>query len=203
MKTVNHTPGQACPRRNRVTGAFSVEFALMLLVYLTIMFGVIEVARAIYLFNTLHDVTRRAASAAAITNFRDEPAKDKIRQNAIFRSTPGKLLLGDPVTDEHIRIDYMALVRNAGGATLTPIATGALPSCTARNRIVCMTDPNAASCIRFVRVQVCEPGNTGQCDPVRYRTIVSLIDLALDLPQATTIFPVETLGFVIGGPPCP
>lgn len=185
-------------------GVFAVEFAIVLLLFLTLVFGVIELARAMYLFNTLQEVTRRAASAAANTDFRDEAAKGRVRQGAVFRNSPGPLVLGDPVTDEHVRIDYMSLVRNGDGSmTLTAIPAGAMPACPARNRIICMDNPNDSSCVRFVRVRVCAPGDANACSQVPYKTIVPLIGLALRLPTATTIVTAETLGFATGTPPCP
>lgn len=186
------------------SGFTVVEFAMVLVLFLTFLFGVIELARAMYVFNTLQEVTRRAANAAAHVNFRDESAKTEVRQNALFRNTGGQLILGDPVTDQHIRIDYLALVRAAGGSmTLTPIPIGSMPSCPARNRITCMANPNDASCIRFVRVRVCDPDDTNECTPVRYNAMVSLISLPLNLPKSTTIIAADSLGHELGTTPCP
>jgi Flp pilus assembly protein TadG len=41
-------------------GVFSVEFAIVLTLFLTLVFGAIELARAMYLFNTLQEATRTA-----------------------------------------------------------------------------------------------------------------------------------------------
>lgn len=192
------------PRCKLQAGVFAVEFALVLVLFLTFVFGVIELARAMYLFNTLQEVTRRAASGAAHIDFRDTAAKNRVRQAAIFRDSPGSLVLGGPVTAEHVRIDYMALVRAGDGSmTLTPIATGAMPSCPARNRVICMQDPNDPSCIRFVRVRMCDPGDSGACTQVSYQTIVPFVSLPVRLPMATTIVTAETLGFSPGMPLCP
>ncbi|MGZ8320169.1 MAG: TadE/TadG family type IV pilus assembly protein [Telluria sp.] len=184
-------------------GGFSVEFALVSIVFFMLIFGVIELARAMYVVNTLQEVTRRAANAAAQVNYRDETAKDAVRQNAVFRTTAGSLLLGEPVSDRHVRIDYLALVRAAdGGMTLTPIAQADWPSCTARNRVTCMTNPNDPQCIRFVRVRICDPDDTAECRRVRYQTLASLIELPIDLPMSTTIATAESLGHQPGMTPC-
>lgn len=184
-------------------GTYSVEFALVIVIFLAFIFGIIEVARAMYVVNTLQEVTRRAASAAANVDFRDQAAKDGVRQRAIFRNSPGELILGKPITDAHLRIDYLALVRNGTGMTVTPIDSGAMPTCPARNRLTCLADPNSPSCIRFVRVRVCATGNANECQPVRYTPIVPLVHLPLDLPRATTIASAETLGYRSGMTPCP
>jgi hypothetical protein len=186
------------------SGVFAVEFALVLVLFLAFVFGVVELTRAMYLFNTLQEVTRRAASGAANIDFRDNTAKNRVRQGAIFRDAPGRLILGDPVSADHVRIDYMALVRAGDGSmTLTPIDAAAMPSCPARNRVICMQDPNDPGCIRFVRVRMCEPGDPGACTQASYQTIVPFVSLPVRLPMATSIVTAETLGFTPGMTPCP
>jgi hypothetical protein len=179
------------------------EFALTVVVFLGALFFVIEAARAIYLVNTLQEATRRAAHAAAVSDFSDTAVMNAVRQNAVLRDTPGALVLGDPVTDAHIRIDYLSLARaGGGGMTPTPIAASDLPACPARARINCALDPNGASCIRLVRVRVCAPGG-GDCDPVPYRPILPLVTMGYALPVSTTIVRAESLGFAPGSAPCP
>lgn len=191
-------------RYSSQAGAFSVEFAIISIVVFTFIFGVMEFARAMYLVNTLQEVTRRAAAAAVHVSFRDEAVKDVVRRNAVFRTTPGELLLGEPVSDRHVRIDYMSLARNADGSmALTPIPNAALPTCIPRHRITCMTNPNDPACIRFVRVRICDPADTSECKRVRYRTMVSLFELPIDLPMSTTIATAESLGHQPGMSPCP
>lgn len=191
------------PRRARTAqaGVFAVEFALVAVLFFSVIFSVMELARFLYLWNTLQEVTRRAASAAAATDFSNPAAKDLVRQRAIFRASAGTLSLGEPITDQHIRIDYMALVPGPGGSTMTAIA--ALPGCPARNRLKCTANPNDASCIRFVRVRVCDPGDTSVCNAVHYQSLVSLINLPIDLPRSTTIVKAESLGYTPGMPLCP
>src|SRR5471032_2109831 len=106
MWAASHSP---FPRvRDRcLQGATVVEFAIVLIAFLSLVFGVFEVLRAIYLYNILQDVTRRAATLAANANFQDGAAMNAVRQSAIYRDTPGGLLFGAPVTDAHVRIDYL------------------------------------------------------------------------------------------------
>jgi hypothetical protein len=61
-----------------------------------------------------------------------------------------------------------------------------------------MADPNSDSCIRFVRVRVCDPSNPTTCDAVQSRPIVGLLNFAINLPKATTIVPAESLGYTPG-----
>lgn len=187
-------------------GAFIVEFAMVLLIFLILAFGVIELARVMYLFNTLEEVTRRAASAATNTDFSDASAMNAVRQAAVFRNSPGLLTLGAPITDAHVRIDYMSLIRagtGSGKLTLSEIPTTNLPSCVATNKIVCMNNPNDPNCIRFVRVRICDPSDTDTCSSVQYQTIASIVGMQLNFLKATRIVAAESLGFTPGMTPCP
>src|SRR5471032_3409781 len=183
-------------------GVFAVEFSMVLVLFLTIAFGVLELARVMYLFNTLEEVTRRAASLAANTDFQDASAMSAVRQAAVLRASPGTLTLGAPVTDAYVRIDYLSL-SNTGAVTMTAIPAAALPSCAVNNRISCMKNPYDASCIRLVRARICDPAVTGSCNRVQYKTLLSLVSLPLNLPTATAIVPAETLGAPAGAAPCP
>ncbi|TFW23257.1 TadE/TadG family type IV pilus assembly protein, partial [Duganella callida] len=104
------------PATDRQRGAMIAEFAGCLVLLLTAMFFVIEAARALYLLNTLQEATRRAAYAAAVSDFSDPAAMAALRQAAVFRASPGLLLLGTPVSDAHIRIDYLSLAAGGGEA---------------------------------------------------------------------------------------
>lgn len=205
MSKTNLPQRRTRAKHSSQAGEFAAEFGLIVVIFFTVMFGVIELARVIYMWNTLQEATRSAAHAAAFTNFRDTAAMDALRQHAIFRSSAGKLILGDPVTDEYIRIDYMALVRSSDGTlTLTPIPDMSLPSCPIRNRFICTANPSDSSCIRFVRVRVCKPGGGDACNPVDYEPLLPFVQLdALKLPTSTTIAKAETLGFQPGGALCP
>lgn len=192
---IGHRAGASLKRQD---GAAAVEFALLALIFFTFVFGIIELARLLYVFNTLQEVTRRAAAAAAGVYATDSNATARVRQYAVFRNTPGELILAPPVTDEHIRLEYLRF-------DLSVIPPGTLPADAAANRGLCMMDPHAANCIRFVQAQVCDPAESGQCNPVRFQMLLPLIDLRMPLHKATTIAPIESFGYVPGTlpPPCP
>jgi len=178
----------------------AVEFALLAVIFFSVMFCMLEVGRAMYLWNTLQEVTRRAARAAAVSAIGDPG----LSQSAIFDGADGKLPMGSPVTAANIRIDYLSL----GAADLTPswIPAGLLPGCAARNRINCINNPNGTSCIRFVRARVCAPSadaGSDTCDPLTFTPILPLISLPLPLPVSTTVARAETLGYRPGDALCP
>lgn len=188
--------------RRRRAGAVTAEFAIVVTLFLAIVCGVVEIARLLYIFNTLQVVTQRAAAAAANADFSDAAAMRGVRQRAIFRASAGTLTLGAPVTDDHIRIDYLALA-DAGGAAVNEIPAASLPSCPANNRVACMQNPYGPSCIRLVRARICDPADTGQCARVAYQPMFSFIAIPISLPRAAAVMTVETLGAPPGQAPCP
>jgi hypothetical protein len=182
-------------------GVVTAEFSIVLVWFMLLCCGVLELARVLYMFNTLQAVTLRAASTAAHTDFSDPAALAALRQQALLRDGAGGLVLGAPVSAAYVRIDYLALTSN--GAAMTPIAAAALPACPANNRLVCMKDPYDASCIRLVRARICDPADSGECRAVLYQPLFSFLSLPLTLPTASAIAAAETLGALPGAAPCP
>jgi len=202
-------PCRACgPRLSRrpgraAYGATVAEFALCVVIFLGVMFFVMEIARALYLWNTLQEVTRRAAYAAAVSDFSNAAVMNGVRQSAVMRDSAGPLLLGAPVTDAHIRIDYLSLTRNGDGSlTPTQIPAGNLPACPTQARINCIANPFGNSCIRFVRVRICAP-DTDECGDVAYQPVFPLTGINLTLPQSPTMTKAESLGYQPGSALCP
>lgn len=186
----------------RQEGAFSVEFALVGLAFFAFVFAILELARALYMLNILQEVTRRAGNSAAVADFSNSATMDQVRKDAVLDGSSGRLVLGDPITSDHVRIDYLSIARDASGAmSLDTIPTGSLPASPARNRINCLDNVYGDHCIRLVRVRICDPDNTGDCDPVQYQPVFPLVSLPFGLPKATTVIPAETLGFVPGDTP--
>jgi Flp pilus assembly protein TadG len=172
-------------------GTAAVEFALLAVIFFMFVFGVIELARVLFVINTLHEVTRRTAAAAVNVYPRDTDATARVRQHGILRSSPGELVLGNPVTDEHVRLDYLRF-------DLSVIPEASWPNDAAANRQICMSNPRAPTCIRFVQVRICNPAETDQCTTVTADMMLPLVDLRVPFPRATTIVPVESLGYVPG-----
>lgn len=188
-------------------GTAAVEFALLAWIFFTILFGIIEVARMLYVYGTLQEVTRRAASSAAHVYPTDSAGIARLKYAALFRTGPGELPLAPPVSDAHLRIDYLALTRDPDDdkLSLALVAPGSIPNSAARNRQVCMANPNAANCIRFVQVRICGTADDGdgECPLVGSRMMLPFVDLRVPLHRATTIVPVESFGYQPGESPCP
>jgi Flp pilus assembly protein TadG len=188
---------KGAPRRPKIhqRGTAAVEFALLAVIFFTLVFGILELARMMFVYNTLQEVTRRAAAAAAHVYPTDTSAIAALKQDAVFRKSPGELVLAPPVTDQHIRLSYLKY-------DLSVIQESSWPSDAAKNRQICTGNPHAANCIRFVQAQVCDPATTGNCSRVTSKTVVPLIGWNLSLHKATTITPAGLLGYVPGTPPC-
>ena len=182
-------------------GLVTAEFSVVLVLFLVLTCGVLEVGRAMYVLNALRMVTQRAATAAAHTDFSNPAALQAVRQQAVMRSTPGTLVMGAPVSDAHVRIDYLSL-SGPGGALVKPIAAADLPACPVNNRLACIKDPYGAACIRLVRVRICDPAVTDRCQSTAYRAMFPLVRLPIALPLSTTIVGADTLGAVAGDGPC-
>lgn len=191
--------------RTSQAGTAAVEFVLLAGLFFTLVFGTIEIARLMFVYNTLQEVTRRAAAAAANVYPRETKEINKVKQDALFRTSPGELALAPPVSDKNLRFDYLALVRDAssGALTLSKIDESEWPSCAAQNRQICMQNPNAANCIRFVQVSVCDTADSSNCKPVKSQLLLPMVELHLSLHKATTIATVESLGYVAGTSSCP
>lgn len=198
---------QRTVRRRRQRGTAAVEFALLASLFFLVVFGIIEVARMLYVYGTLQEVTRRAASSAAHVYPTDSAGIARLKYAAMFRTGPGELPLAPPVSDAHLRLDYLALTRDPddGKLSLAPVAPGSISGSAARNRQVCMANPNAADCIRFVQVRICGMAGdgAGECPLVRSRMMLPFVDMRVPLHRATTIVPVESFGYQPGDSPCP
>jgi hypothetical protein len=182
----------------RQQGAAAIEFAIVAIIFFMLFFGIVEIARALYICNTLQEVTRRAAALAVNTSFSDPTAMQQVREKAIFRDSPGLLLFADPITDQHIKIDYLQIPAN----TSVPVSmAGALPASPDENRVNCAINPNGANCIRLVRVRICLPGGgSSACEPVPYKALTTFIPFSFSLPFSTTIASAETFGMPPGMP---
>ena len=183
------------PERQR--GVAAVEFAVVAVIFFMLFFGILDIIRALYICNILQEVTRRATALAVNSDFNDATAMLNVRTHAVFRTTRGALLFADPISDEHVKIDYLQIPATANPA---PIGTS-MPANPQQNRINCTSNPSAANCIQLVRVRICLPGGASDvCTSVPYRPLASFLPFSCSLPTAPTIARAETLGMPPGVP---
>jgi Flp pilus assembly protein TadG len=196
MRSLPFPCGSCRPPTDR--GSVAVELALALPVFLLIVLGTIEVARALYLINTVQDVTRSAARAAATTNFANKARMDAVKQRALFRDSDGALALVPELTTANVRVDYLS--RGANGL---PAEMATAPACPQANVVNCTANPNGASCIRYVRVRICAEAD-GACTPLAYRSLTGFVPelSAMSVPLSTTVVNAESLGYRAGEETC-
>ena len=174
-------------------GITLVEFALVsLFIFFPLLLGMIEFGRAIYLWNTLQEVTRHAARDAAVTDFTNAGAMNTVRQNAIFLNGAGTLPAGREISDASIAIDYL----NGDMGVVDAAST-----CPPKNVTTCVADPDDPACIRFVRARICQPGT--DCTPVQFVPMTGWFSfLNIDMPTSDAIIPAESLGYRPNALPC-
>jgi Flp pilus assembly protein TadG len=153
-------------------GTAAVEFALIAIVFFTLLLGIIEFGRVLYVWNSVQEVTRRAAREAVVL-WVDQA--DTARSRALFGGA--SLPAGAEITAANISIEYL----NASG---TPAS---LPSSPTDNLNACLDPDRTGSCIRFVEVSL-----TG----AQYVPMIGLFTfLSIDIPASTVVMPAESLGY--------
>ena len=170
-------------RPHRQGGHAAVEYAAVALLFFVFLFVMIEASRALYMWNTMTEVTRRAARVAAVSAF-DSGTKALIRQQAMFNGT--SLPMAADIKHTNVVIDYLQ------SDAVTPVV--AMPLCPTENLINCTANPNGPSCIRFVRVRMCTESG---CAELPYSSLTGLDQMipgSFTLPRFTTISPVGSLG---------
>lgn len=164
-------PFRIMPRRQ--LGAAAVEFALVSLIFFTLLFGVLEFGRMLFVYNTMQEVTRRGAREAVV---RWIDQAEAVKTIALFDAAA--MPAGPEVTTSNIKIEYL---RKDG------LAVTAFPSDPGDNLSACGDITRTASCIYSVRVSIVG---------VSYSPMVSLFSfLNIALPESTVTMHAESLGF--------
>lgn len=177
---------QCISSRKRQRGATAVEFGFCAIFFFTFIFGMIELSRALYLWNTMTEVTRRAARAAAHADFSSAATMTAVRQRAMFDSIT--LPMAGQITSNYLTIDYLQADRQS--------AVNPMPGSPTENLVNCTANPNAANCIRFVRVRLCQGGGSA-CSRVPYESLGGIEIFSpstFKFPTFATITPAGSLG---------
>lgn len=172
--------------KKRQSGATAVELAISMMVFLLIVFGVLEFGRVFYLVSTVQEVTRHAARQQVVS-WSGETST--IQRTAVFGSGNQDVSLpaGSEVSNLRVRITFHKELRDAYSAEkpITP-ASGSDPE---SNINACLD--NSDKCIRFVRASLEEVDGT----PVHYVPMIPLFSfLDIPIPVSTVVMPAEALG---------
>jgi Flp pilus assembly protein TadG len=92
--------------KSRNRGTTSVEFAIVGLSFFIVLFGIIEVARFAFMWNSLAEATRRGARLAAVCN---AAAAGTVQSVAVFGTgAPGASSLMPGLSDANVTVTYGA-----------------------------------------------------------------------------------------------
>lgn len=163
-----------------------MEFALVAVMFFTLLFGIVEMGRFMYLFNTVQEVTRRAAREAVVNWVSQASA---IQHDAIFRSgETGAATLpgGSEISNAAVNISYL-------NQNLIEIPASSLPSSAQDNVEACLDGDD--NCIAYVQAELCSPNDNG-CTPLSYLPMVGLFSyFGVDIPVSRVIMPAESMGY--------
>ena len=177
---------QLCQRKlRRQCGVAAVEFAIIAMLLFTLLFGIVEFGRLLYVFNSVQEVTRRAAREAVV-RWTDSDSQADAKALALFCNinlspkpscyASPSLPAGAEINPDNIIIDYL----NGNRVQLT-----SLPDSPSENIAECLSGPTG--CIAFVRVRII--GAT-------YLPMVGLFSsFAITIPESTVIMPAESMGY--------
>lgn len=153
-------------------GAAMTEFALVALVFFVILFGLIEFARAWFVYNTLTEATRRGARIAAVCPA-NSSGINQVKSATIFNSpgdnaATGTGLLG--LTKANVNVSYLK-------SDETTIASDTSP----------ITDDTSSSYNDIALVQVRITG-------FQHTLFIPLLSNTFTTPSFSTTLPRESLG---------
>ena len=90
---------------SRQDGVTTVEFAIIGLLFFIILFGIIEMGRALFVWNSLADITRRSARIAAVC----QPNDLRVVRTAIYNAggdgDSSDLISG--LVASHVKVEYL------------------------------------------------------------------------------------------------
>lgn len=172
MRTSHPSPNQ------KQRGVAAVEFALVALLFFTILLAIIEIGRMLFIFNTMQEMTRNGARAAVV-RWVDSASQAEIKSIALFYGT--SMPANPYLTTANITITYL---QKDGATEVT-----ALPTDPGDNLSACGDSTRVANCIYNVRVSI-----TG----ATFTPMMGLFDfLTMPLPTSEVTMHAESLGFTI------
>lgn len=117
MRTLNH--------RHNERGATVAEFAVVALLFFTLIFAIIEFGRLLYTHNALTDATRRGARYAVLHNGLTEDDKQAVRNFVVYgpdvtfdgAGNPNKPPVINDLTTDMVEVDFEGVDLDGDPAT--------------------------------------------------------------------------------------
>lgn len=164
-------------------GAAALEFALVVGAFSALLTGVTEMGRYLYMWNTVQEVTRRAARAAVVQGFSGADV-DAVQRYAVFHAGEGGAVSvpgAQQVTSAQVRLRYLDANMNE---------VDAMPADPPDNLAACLDASRQNNCIRYVEAAVCRT-QASPCVPVEFE---SIFGVTLRIPPSSVVMAAESLG---------
>ncbi|MBI5608398.1 MAG: pilus assembly protein [Deltaproteobacteria bacterium] len=164
-------------------GAAALEFALVVGAFSALLTGVTEMGRYLYMWNTVQEVTRRAARFAVVQGFSAGDV-DAVQRYAVFHAGEGGKVTvpGAPqVASSQVRLRYL-------DANMNEVES--MPADPDDNLAACLDASRQTTCIRYVEASVCRT-QASPCVPVEFD---SIFGVALRIPPSSVVMAAESLG---------
>jgi Flp pilus assembly protein TadG len=182
-------------KTKKYAGAAMVEFAIIALLFFTVVFGLIEFARLFFTTNTLNEMTRRGARLATVCY----PTASKVTQATLFNtlnSTGTTAALVPSISTSNVRVRYL----NASGDDICSLTTAVLDASPTS------IPETVFNSIRYVKVQIINYTHDFIFPPFTIQ-LGSLTDDPCtpgikDRVYVETILPREALGVVCADSAC-
>ena len=141
------------PLKSRQSGATAVEFALVLLIFLTFLLAITDFSRMLFTWNAATEATRAGARYAVVCDNTTRQAQVLTKMQAMLPQISNVSVAWDPpgcntetckgVTVSIVGLDYQWISPIAGLASLAPISMPTFQ--TYLSREIMGTDPNDAT----------------------------------------------------------
>jgi hypothetical protein len=180
--------------KKKHVGVSTVEFAIIALVFFTIVFGLIEFARLFFTTNTLTEMTRRGARLATVCY----PTATKITQATLFNnlnSTSTTAAFVPSLSASNVRVRYL----DASGNDICSLAA-AVPDASPTS-----IPETVFNSIRFVKVQIIDYTHNFIFPPFTIPLGTTNTDLCTGIEHrvySETVLPREALGVVCANTAC-
>lgn len=167
-------------------GAAAVEFAIIAMVFFTLLLAIIEFGRFMFVWNTAQEVTRCAARHAVVVWKDNWEGTPDIRQQCLFGQA--NLPAGNEIGIGNVRL-----------RALNSALTEADPADVNTSISNCVNDQTDPECIRYVEASLwCDGGDNCNTTThrVKYMPMIGLFPfLNIDIPASTVVMPAESMGY--------
>jgi hypothetical protein len=150
---------------SRQKGTTTVEFAIIGMLFFIILFGIVEMGRALFVWNGLADITRRAARIAAVCPPNNTSVARAAIYNAADDGSTSSVISGLDPAD--VKIEYLS-------STLVPVPN---------------PDTTGFSTVKYVRASI-DTSDTGYT----HQLLIPPTNIKLTPPDFATTVPAESLG---------